>query len=226
MTRASDYKWRVMKQLFGRPPARHLAERGRDRARVDDVVDVGHAAVKTRVVNETRGGEPWRKCSTVTCLRETWPLAAAAQRSRGWAAAAPRRRADCRLATAPSFDTACLTSESPQRSLSQKWAFSASTCFIASYISWIRQRRPTSATRHCELHTTRDDLCFSLFLSRVSRTSVSLARRVNYWSPLAAMMRCVSFSRARCVIESWKSKQFAKFTFVKSQISIITNMEM
>lgn len=46
------YKWRAKKQLFMSPLARHLAERGRDRARVGDDVDVGYAVARRRVDEE------------------------------------------------------------------------------------------------------------------------------------------------------------------------------
>jgi len=147
MTRTPYYKWRVMKQLFTSPSARHLAERGRDPARVGDDVDVGYAAARKRVDEVLEEGLK-RRCPLVTCPRETWLLAAAARRSRGWAAAAWRRA--CRRAMAPPYGTALLSQGGPRRSPNQKWASSASTCSTASCTSWTRRRRPTSATKRCE----------------------------------------------------------------------------
>jgi len=143
MTRTPYYKWRVMKQLFTPPPTRHLAERGRDPARVGDDVDVGYATARRRVDAERE--QERRQWLSVSRPGGIWPLAVAAPRSRGWAVAtlAP--------ATAPSYDTAIRPSRGgPPRSPSRTWASSASTCSTASCISWIRQRRPTLATRPCE----------------------------------------------------------------------------
>lgn len=148
MTRTAYYKWRIMKQLFTRPSTRHLAERGRDPARVGDDVDVGYAAARKRVDEVLEEGLG-RRCPLVTCPRGTWLLAAAARRNRGWAAAVARRQA-CPRATAPPYGTASLSRGSPRRSPSQRWASSASTSSIASCTSWTRRRRPTSATKRCE----------------------------------------------------------------------------
>ena len=146
MTRTPHYKWRVMKQLFTLPSARHLAERGRDPARVGDDVDVGYGTTR-KIVDEVL--EEGRRCPLVASPRGTWLLVAAARRSRGWAVVVARRRA-CRRATVPPYGTVFLNQGNPRRLPNQRWAFFASTCSIASCTSWTRRRRPTSATKRCE----------------------------------------------------------------------------